>query len=113
MKELIALNEMAVIFFDRAEYAVFIDLMEKLRNRSSDYAKKTTPEEIKTEKKYSYDIEVKTEFITYKNNHKGERIELFDFDINEILVKIPLGKDPKNKINDLKNSIKLASEIEK
>ena len=106
MKELIALNQMALMFFDRLEYATFIDLMEKLRDRASEHTPKNKSPDKQT-KKYSYDIEVKTEFTTYKNNHKGERMELSGFDIQEVLIKTPLGEEPQNKIEDIKNSIQL------
>jgi hypothetical protein len=115
MQELIALNNLAATFFTKEEYAVFLDLMERLRDRAAEVAdavnQETSPPKIK--KKYSHDIKINLDITTYKNNHKGERIELLDFDSQELTVKIPLGQEPKDVVQKIKNTIKLETKSNK
>lgn len=92
---LLALNELALRCLDREEYANFLTVMSKIRDRSKDLIPENT--EINQEenlKKYSHDLELVLETKIYRNNHKGERVELEQYKEIPFLIKVPIGDDP-------------------
>jgi hypothetical protein len=107
MQELVALHNLSRMFLKREEYAVFIDLVERIKNRAENAANNLdeVDTEEKTTLKYSYDIEVEISYKTYRNNQKGERVATEDYVVKNFLFKIPLGEEPKDKISQINQSV--------
>lgn len=108
MQELVALHNLSKMFLKREEYAVFIDLVERIKNRAenaADNLDQVDTEEEKSSLKYSYDIEVEISYKTYRNNQKGERIATEDFAVKNFLFKVPLGENPEDKISQINQSV--------
>lgn len=107
MQELVALHNLSRMFLKREEYAVFIDLVERIKNRAENAENILDQADQKEEisLKYSYDIEMEISYKTYRNNQKGERVATEDYSIKNFLFKVPLGEKPEEKISQINQSI--------
>lgn len=104
MQNLLALNELALKFLNREEYADFLTVMSKIRDRIRESPLNEILQQnntIEDNKKYSHDIEINLETKVYRNNHKGERIELEQYKEIPFLIKIPIGEDITTRLNDI------------
>jgi len=92
----VLLNSLAMKCLNREEYADFLTVMQKIRDRSLpvlEYLKnnETTVEQIR----YPHDLELHIRYKLFQNNQKGEQAKLLEYSEIPLLVKIPLDKDPK------------------
>lgn len=107
MQELVALHNLSRMFLSKAEYALFIDLVERIKNRAQDADNilNETEEKERSTLKYSYDIEMEISYKTYRNNQKGERVATEDYSVKSFLLKVPIGEEPEDKISQINKSI--------
>ena len=104
----VLLNSLAINSLNREEYADFLTIMGKIRDRSIsvlEHLKNKTSEQPIDQLRYSHDLDITLQYKLYKNNQKGERINLEEYSEIPILIKISLDKDPKQIISDIHNSI--------
>lgn len=102
----IILNDLAVNCLSREEYAQFLTLMQNIRDRSSKVIEKNNEEKLEISKiKYPYDLECNLQCKIFKNNQKGERIELSEYLEIPLLIKVPIGEEPRTRIEQLYKKI--------
>lgn len=100
------LNDLAINCLSREEYAKFLTLMQNIRDRSVTVIEKKKKEKVDEPTiKYPYDLECNLQCKVFKNNQKGERVELSEYLEIPFLIKIPIGGDPKTKIEQLYKKI--------
>lgn len=99
------LNSLALNCLNREEYADFLTVMQKIRDRSlpvlEQLKEKTPVDGIR----YPHDIEINLQYKVFKNNQLGERVELSKYSEIPLLVKVPLDQDPNILIKDICNHI--------
>jgi putative sterol carrier protein len=88
------LNDIALNVLSRAEYSIFLDIMQKIRDRAMEKISISEEEEEINKIRYSHDIELCLKYSIFRNNTKGERVELKKTNKHNFLVKCPLQKDP-------------------
>lgn len=106
---LLALNQLALTYLDREEYADFLTVMSKIRDRAKELIPAQDTKEISFEqnlKKYSHDIDLNLEVKVFRNNHKGERVELKEYKEFPFLIKVPIGENESLRINKICDFIK-------
>lgn len=104
---LVVLNSLALNCLDREEYAIFLTIMGKIRDRSIkaiEYLKQHQ-EANNNELRYPHDIELTVQYKIFQNNQRGERIKLKEYSEIPILLKVPLDKDPSATIKDISDYI--------
>lgn len=98
----VLLNSLAMKCLNREEYADFLTVMQKIRDRSIhvlEYLKDNPPTEDTI--RYPHDLELILKYKLYQNNQKGERVELKEYSEIPLLVKIPLDKDAKTTVKTI------------
>lgn len=109
---LFILNELATKCLSKEDYAIFLTIMQKIRDRSLTVlnASKKQSEVEHSLIKYSHDIDLNLQIKLFQNNTKGERIKLSDYSEIPFMVKVPMGKDPKETIDRIYNAMMEATE---
>lgn len=97
----VLLNNLATHSLNREEYADFLTIMGKIRDRSISVLQNLKEQETTNQLRYPHDLELNIEYKLFQNNQKGERVKLSEFSEIPLLVKIPLDKDPKQIIKDI------------
>ena len=103
----ILLNNLAIHSLSREEYADFLTIMGKIRDRSIGVLETLKENSNNTDSKlrYPHDLELNIAYKLFQNNQKGERTKLSEYSEIPLLVKIPLDQDPKKIIQDICNYI--------
>ena len=100
------LNSLAMNCLDREEYADFLTLMTKIRDRSIPVLEQIKDNiDKQKEYKYPHDIEITLQSKIFQNNQKGERIKLSEYTEVPLLVKVSLDQDPKEVVKNICNYI--------
>lgn len=93
---------------NRVEYIIFSGLLKKIELIASAmqrHSESSTEIEETKEYRYSHDIDMNIIFKIFKNNQKGEQVELHKYEEFPILIKCPLGTDPEVEIALIKSKI--------
>lgn len=104
------LSYLASKSLNKLEHTVFATLLKKIELVMSSLSNENLSPEQQEEKekleyRYSHDIEMNIICKIYKNNQKGERVELFKYMELPMIVKCPLGTDPEAEIVLIQNKI--------
>jgi hypothetical protein len=103
----VLLNSLAMSCLDRKEYADFLTVMKKIRDRSIPVLEhlRDNQQEAVEQLRYPHDIELILQCKIFKNNQRGERVELSTYTEVPLLVKVPLDQEPRDIINNICNYI--------
>lgn len=99
------LNSLAINCLNREEYADFLTVMQKIRDRSMPVLEQLKEKTQVDGLRYPHDIDINLQYKLFKNNQLGERVELLNYSEIPLLVKVPLDQDPNNIIKDICNYI--------
>jgi len=104
----VLLNSLAMKCLNREEYADFLTVMQKIRDRSIpvlQHLKQTQETESDSQIRYPHELELVLEYKLFQNNQRGERTNLLEYSEIPLLVKVPLDQDPKTILQNICNNI--------
>lgn len=99
------LNSLALNCLSREEYADFLTVMGKIRDRSISVLEHLKEKEKVDTIRYPHDIEITLQYKIFKNNQLGQRVQLSTYSEIPLLVKVPLDQNPEDTINNICSQI--------
>ena len=102
----ILFNALAMRCLNREEYADFLTVMQKIRDRSISVLEHLKENDNNIDEiRYPHDIELTLQYKIFQNNQIGQRIKLSEYAEVPLLIKVPLDKEPNNILKDIYNYI--------